>query len=145
MDENILLHKLIEILQYKNLYQFETSNIQPQDMYILERIYFGKKLKVKDISKEYNIPASTATGIIDRLESKNYIKRIRNNTDRRIVELIVTEEGSQVIQDHINQDKIFAHNLFNTFEEDKKMVFTQLLFELISNVNKEELFKQNNN
>lgn len=143
MDENILLHKLIEILQYKNLYQFETSNIQPQDMYILERIYFGKKLKVKDISKEYNIPASTATGIIDRLESKKYIKRIRNNTDRRIVELIVTEEGSQVIQDHINQDKIFAHNLFNTLEKDKKMVFTQLLFELISNVNKEELFKQN--
>ncbi|MFT8313001.1 MAG: MarR family transcriptional regulator [Clostridium sp.] len=143
MDQNTLLHKLIEILEYKNLYQFETSNIQPQDMYILERIYFRKKLKVKDISKEYNIPASTATGIIDRLEDKRYIKRTRDNADRRIVELIITEEGCQVIQDHINQDKIFAENLFSTLEENKKIVFKQLLSELIDNVNKEELFKQN--
>lgn len=143
LDENTLLHKFIEILHYKNLYQFETSNIQPQDMYILERIYFSEKLKVKDISKKYNIPASTATGIIDRLESKNYIKRIRNNIDRRTVELIVTEEGRLVVDNHINQDKIFANNLFNTLEQGKNIVFKQLLFELISNVNKEELFKQN--
>lgn len=143
MDENTLLHKLIEILEYKNLYQFEKSNIQPQDMYILERIYFRKKLKVKDISKEYNIPASTATGIIDRLEDKSYIKRTRDNADRRIVELIITEEGCQVIQDHINQDKKFAENLFSTLEENKKIVFKQLLSELIDNVSKEELFKQN--
>lgn len=143
MDENTLLHKLIEILEYKNLYQFEKSNIQPQDMYILERIYFRKKLKVKDISKEYNIPASTATGIIDRLEDKRYIKRTRDNADRRIVELIITEEGCQVIQDHINQDKKFAENLFSTLEENKKIVFKQLLSELIDNVSKEELFKQN--
>lgn len=143
MDENTLLHKLIEILEYKNLYQFEKSNIQPQDMYILERIYFRKKLKVKDISKEYNIPASTATGIIDRLEDKRYIKRTRDNADRRIVELIMTEEGCQVIQDHINQDKKFAENLFSTLEENKKIVFKQLLSELIDNVSKEELFKQN--
>ncbi|AGK96852.1 MarR family winged helix-turn-helix transcriptional regulator [Clostridium pasteurianum] len=143
MDENSLLHKLIEILEYKNLYQFETSNLQPQDMYILERIYFKKKLKVKDISKEYNIPASTTTGIIDRLEDKKYIKRTRDNVDRRIVELIATEEGCEVIQNHINQDKIFAENLFNTLEENKKIAFKQLLSELINKVNKEELFKQN--
>ena len=143
MDENTLLHKLIEILEYKNLYQFEMSNIQPQDMYILERIYFNKKLKVKDISKQYNIPASTATGIIDRLETKNYVKRIRNNIDRRTVELIITEDGQLVVENHINQDKIFTHNLFNSLEEDKKIVFKQLLLELIKNVEKENLFKQN--
>lgn len=141
MDENTLLHKLIEVLQYKNLYQFETSNIQPQDMYILERIYFSKKLKVKDISRQYNIPASTVTGIIDRLEAKNYIKRTRSNVDRRTVELIITEDGELVVDNHISQDKIFAHNLFNTLKQDKKAVFKQLLLELIENVKKDELFK----
>ncbi|AJA49275.1 transcriptional regulator, MarR family [Clostridium pasteurianum DSM 525 = ATCC 6013] len=143
MDENVLLHKLIEILEYKNFYQFETSNIQPQDMYILERVYFSEKLKVKDISKKYNIPASTATGIIDRLEAKNYVKRIRNNVDRRTVELIITEDGKLVVDSHINEDKMFAHNLFNTLEKDKKEVFKQLLIELIKNVKKDQLFKPN--
>lgn len=145
MDENTLLHKFIEILEYKNRYQFETSHIQPQDMYILEKIYYSKKLKVKDISKQYDIPASTVTGIIDRLEAKNCIKRIRNNADRRTVELIVTEEGSQVLENHINQDEIFAYNLFNTLEEDKKTVFVQLLVELIEKVKKEELFEASEN
>lgn len=142
MNENILLHKLIEILEYKSLYQFKTSKIQPQDMYVLERIYFSKKLKVKDISKKYNIPASTLTGIIDRLEAKNYIKRIRNNIDRRIVELVLTEDGINIINNHINEDEIFTSNFFNTLQEDKKLIFNKLLEELLYSIKKEDLFNK---
>ncbi len=71
MDENTLIHKLLELFEYKNQYQLQTSSIPPQDMYVLERIYFHEKIVVKDLSKQYHIPPSTLTGLIDRLEAKD--------------------------------------------------------------------------
>lgn len=144
MDENQLIHKLIDIFEYKNSYQLKSSNIQPQDMYVLERIYFLEKVKIRDISKQYGIPPSTLTGIIDRLESKKYIERIRSTDDRRAIELIVTELGKQVVEIHIKEDKLFSLNLFNTLHEDKKQLFKELLTELLTNVKKESLFNENN-
>jgi len=145
LDENQLIHKLIDIFEYKNSYQSQSSNIQSQDMYILERIYLQQKVKIKDISKQYGIPPSTLTGIIDRLESKKYIERTRTNIDRRIIELVITDKGKQIVERHIREDKIFTQNLFNTLQEDKKKLLKELLTELLDNVKKESLFDENRN
>lgn len=144
MNENQLIHKLIDVFEYKNSYQLKSSNIQPQDMYVLERIYFLEKVKIRDISKQYDIPPSTLTGIIDRLETKKYIERIRSTEDRRTIELIATELGKQVVKEHVEEDKLFSLNFFNTLQEDKKQLFKELLAELLTNVKKESLFNENN-
>lgn len=145
MDENQLIHKLIDIFEYKSSYQSQSSNIQAQDMYVLERIFFQLKVKIKDISKQYGIPPSTLTGIIDRLESKKYIERTRDKIDRRIIELVITDEGKQAVERHIREDKIFTQNLFNTLQSDKKRLLKELLNELLDNVKKESLFDENKN
>ncbi|NSW89551.1 MAG: MarR family transcriptional regulator [Firmicutes bacterium] len=144
MDENTLIHKLLEVFEYKNEYQLQTSNIQPQDMYVLERIYFNGKMVVKDLSKQYNIPPSTLTGIIDRLENKKLIERLRTNKDRRAIELVTTLEGKKAVEKHIKEDKLFSKNFFNTLDQDKKEKLKELLGELLSNVNKDALFSHDN-
>lgn len=120
MNENKIIHNLLEIFEYKSEYQRQTSNIQPQDMYVLERIYFNKKLTIKDISKKYSIPPSTLTGIIDRLENKKLIKRFRTNADRRTIELVTTPEGSAIVEKHLEEDELFSTNFFNSLTETKK-------------------------
>ena len=144
MNENSVLHKFIEIIQYKNTYQYQSSGIQPQDMYVLERIYFQEKIKIKELSTKYSIPPSTLTGIIDRLEAKKYIQRVRTNIDRRTIELIATEGGKKIVQKHIEEDKLFSRNLFNTLEKEVKEQLLQLLKEMVTNVKAEDLFKDNN-
>lgn len=144
MDENVLIHKLLDVFEYKNQYQLQTSKIQPQDMYVLERVYFNGKLPVKDLSKRYGIPPSTLTGIIDRLENKKLIERLRTNIDRRAIELIPTLEGKRVVEQHIEEDKRFSRNLFNILEQEKKEKLKELLGELVSNVNKDALFSPTN-
>ncbi|OGO90097.1 MAG: transcriptional regulator [Clostridiales bacterium GWF2_38_85] len=140
MDENTIIHKLLDVFEYKNTYQLQTSNIQPQDMYVLERIFFHGKIVVKDLSKQYSIPPSTMTGIIDRLENKKLIKRLRTNVDRRAIELVATAEGKDVVEKHITEDKLFSKNLFNTLDAQKKEILKELLGELLTNVQKECLF-----
>ncbi|CUX15673.1 MarR family winged helix-turn-helix transcriptional regulator [Clostridium sp. C105KSO13] len=144
MDENTIIHKILDIFAYKNEYQLRTSNIQPQDMYVLERIYFNKKMAIKDLSKQYSIPPSTLTGIIDRLEKKKLIERLRTNIDRRSIELVATPEGKTAVEKHMKEDKLFSNNFFNTLEQEKKEKLKELLEELLNNVKKDSLFSLDN-
>ncbi len=144
MDENAIIHKLLDVFQYKNEYQLQTSNNQPQDMYVLERIYLNEKVLVKDLSKQYSIPPSTLTGIIDRLEKKKLIERLRTNIDRRAIELVVTPDGKIIVEKHIEEDLLFSKNFFNTLEQNKKEKLKELLSELLNCINKESLFSSDN-
>lgn len=144
MNENVIIHKLLEVFEYKNEYQFQTSRIQPQDMYVLERIYFNENLAIKDLSRQYSIPPSTLTGIIDRLENKKLIERLRTNIDRRAIELMATSEGRIAVEKHIKEDMLFSKNLFNNLEKKKREKLLELLEELLNNVNKDFLFSADN-
>ncbi|MBE6905927.1 MarR family winged helix-turn-helix transcriptional regulator [Marasmitruncus massiliensis] len=140
MDENKILHRMIDLIQYKDTYQQQSSEIQPQDMFVLERIYFHKTVQIRDLTKNYGIPPSTLTGILDRLERRKYIQRIRKENDRRAIELLITDAGNAVLQEHIREDKIFAWNLFHTLPSEERQQLLYLLDELLSNVSKENLF-----
>jgi DNA-binding MarR family transcriptional regulator len=144
LDENVLLHKIIDIIQYKNEYQLQTSGIPPQEMYVLERIYLNSNILSKDISQKYNIPPSTLTGILDRLENKKLIERLKTNKDRRSIELVATENGREIVEKHIIEDQIFARNLFNGLEHQKKEQLKALLEELLENVGVGSLFSTKN-
>lgn len=140
----MLIHKLLEVFEYKSEYQRQTSDIQPQDMYVLERIYFNEKIGIKEISRRYNIPPSTLTGIIDRLEKKALVERLRTSEDRRAVEVAATENGKVVVERHIEEDIIFSSNFFNTLDQEKQEKFKELLGELLDHISLDTLFSRNN-
>jgi Transcriptional regulators len=140
MNENVILHKLIDLIQYKDAYQQQSTGIQPQDMYVLERIHVHKTMQIRDLTKNYGIAPSTLTGILDRLEAKNCIQRVRRNSDRRAIELVVTDEGTAILQKHIREDELFARNLFETIPVEQSQLLLELLDDLLSRVNKENLF-----
>ena len=50
-------------------------------------------LPAADLAREYGIDASAVTRLIDRLEKRGLITRLRSEEDRRVVRLALTEEG----------------------------------------------------
>jgi DNA-binding MarR family transcriptional regulator len=140
LDDNTLLHKIIDIIQYKNEYQIQTSGIPYQEMYVLEKIYMHSNILSKDISQKFNIPPSTLTGILDRLENKKLIQRLRTNKDRRSIELVATEYGKYAVEKHIAEDQIFASNLFGSLEPQKKEHLKALLEEMLGKIELSSLF-----
>ena len=142
MEELALMHQLMDIFQYKNEFQHLSSNLAPQDMYVLERIYFQHAVTAIELSKKYHIPSSTLTGILGRLLQKHFItKNIRD--DRRAFELHLTPEGMNMVTLHLKEDQLFTRNFFNSLDSSKKLQLTKLLEELLKNLEKENLFMQN--
>ena len=54
----------------------------------------GRSLAAADLAREYGIDASAVTRLIDRLEKRGLITRLRSEEDRRVVRLALTEEGN---------------------------------------------------
>jgi DNA-binding MarR family transcriptional regulator len=55
-------------------------------------------LSTGSLSKQVYLSAGTITGIIDRLEKKGSARRIRDDKDRRVVKVQMTESGRELIR-----------------------------------------------
>ena len=60
---------------------------------ILFMVASGKCLLAADLAREYGIDASAVTRLIDRLEKRGLLSRVRSSEDRRAVRLALTPEG----------------------------------------------------
>lgn len=61
---------------------------------ILFMLGSGRCLAAADLAREYGIDASAVTRLIDRLESRGLLSRVRSEEDRRVVRLKLTEKGT---------------------------------------------------
>ena len=57
----------------------------------------GKKATASSLADELFIRLNTAVELIDRLEIAGFVVRTRSRTDRRIVELCLSDMGSEVL------------------------------------------------
>lgn len=96
----------------------ETSLTVPQIM-VIKAVSRNKRLKVSEISKEINLVNSTVSGIIDRLEKHDIVKRVRCQEDRRIVYIELSEKGYEIIKDYRHIINNFFDNIFSNCSEDE--------------------------
>ena len=72
---------------------FMAEGLTSVEVMVLYRIKHGmENQKISELAKEMGIPASTFTGIMDRLVEKNYILRERSEEDRRTVTIKIKED-----------------------------------------------------
>ena len=60
---------------------------------VLRRLWEQDGLAVQQLARVSYLDAATMTGVLDRLEGKGLIQRVRQESDRRSVQIHLTEEG----------------------------------------------------
>ncbi|MGE5700901.1 MAG: MarR family winged helix-turn-helix transcriptional regulator [Clostridia bacterium] len=94
MEELIRLAKLLreasELFLSKSNEHLDTSEITWQQVLILEQIIKEPKT-IGEISKAVDLPYSTTTGLVDRLEREHIVMRKRDRYDRRMIWVELTE------------------------------------------------------
>lgn len=89
-DVNRLLY-----LDKKKSYYFE--DVSMTQLIVLREIIKKDNIKVSDIAHRINVSVPAITNITDKLISQNFIERIRTEEDRRVVRLVPTEKGKDII------------------------------------------------
>lgn len=64
----------------------------------LFKLYVGSASTVAELARECNLDAGAMTRLLDRLEVKGLLKRVRSKEDRRVVNLQLSTEGRTAAQ-----------------------------------------------
>ncbi|EMS73396.1 MarR family winged helix-turn-helix transcriptional regulator [Ruminiclostridium cellobioparum] len=76
---------------------------------------------LKEIGEQLQVPASTLTNAVDRLENRNLLMRSISKRDRRSFGLILTDEGRKLYQEHEKAEQITWNKILGTLESDEEV------------------------
>lgn len=65
----------------------------------LFKLYVGSASTVAELARGCDLDAGAMTRLLDRLETKGLLKRVRSSEDRRVVNLELTDEGRAAAQE----------------------------------------------
>ncbi|AEX85318.1 hypothetical protein XO10_04470 [Marinitoga sp. 1135] len=122
-----LIKEIKELLRKAMTTQFENMEITSSQWMILGILMKNGRMKIGDLSKEVGLSNSTVTGIIDRLEKRNFVKRVRDSKDRRVIYIELTEEFEKNKKGlNLSMDNKLNEFLENVSETELKKVIDGL-------------------
>ncbi|MCX8520339.1 MAG: MarR family transcriptional regulator [Rhodoferax sp.] len=94
-----LMRKILSMVALdieRQLAHTELTNAQWVPLY---KIYSGQASTVAEVARECHLDAGATTRMLDRLEAKGLCKRVRSQTDRRVVHIALTPAGTAAAAD----------------------------------------------
>lgn len=141
---NIVLDNMKELFYPEEWLEIDMklSKTELFTMLIVDR--YGEVIMSK-ISDEINVSMSTATGIVDRLVRKKYLKRERSESDRRIVLIRLTEQGYNTIEALKNSISKYLNRIYDSLTEEEIKVLTGIVIKVVNIFNGESEIDASNN
>lgn len=109
-----------------NLLRLSDSEID-----MLWMMHLAEMVVVGDISRRLELPKSTVTGLVARLESRGYIERRINPEDLRTFSLVLTEKGKAMVTEYDNFEKALFHRLMAPLTPKESQIFVRLLRSIV--------------
>lgn len=123
----IALRKVIRAIDLHSKHLSKTSGLTSPQLLIMLEIDKVSGVNSSQVAKKVNLSAATVTNILDRLENKNLISRVRDTQDKRKVGLYLTENGKtlllhapQALQEH------FIENFSNLAQWEQSQLLSSM-------------------
>jgi DNA-binding MarR family transcriptional regulator len=94
-----IIYQIRRLMQAGELFTKElnkTYQVSAPQLHCLLALYEQGPLPPSQIARSIMVKSSTVTGIIDRLEQKGLVERLRNSPDRRVITIQLTEAGKEL-------------------------------------------------
>jgi len=120
----IALRKVIRAIGLHSKHLNKTSGLTSPQLIIMQDIDKTPGVNSGQVAKNVTLSAATVTNIIDRLESKNLVSRLRNTQDKRKVSLYLTENGKAIL---LNAPQPLQEHFIENFSNLAQWEQSQLL------------------
>ena len=106
----------------------ERLKISQIEMHIIGMVYEKPDLLLKDIRKRLDLPQTTLSSMIAKLEKMKLVKRVINRSDLRSFSFQITEKGRKLMEEHKRKDYEYARNLLMALDEQERQQFSRLFY-----------------
>ena len=87
------LRRIFKAIQQYSEEVLKEFGVTGPQLWLLKTLRHEKGNSVTELSRKMHLHVSTVSSILDRLERSGYIARKREDTDRRIVTVHLTDQG----------------------------------------------------
>ncbi|CAM2144419.1 MarR family transcriptional regulator, transcriptional regulator for hemolysin [Pararobbsia alpina] len=102
---------------------------------MLSMLASGQCLAAAELARQYGIDASAVTRLLDRLEKRGLLVRVRSQDDRRVVKLRLTEQGSEFAERMPAIYEEVVDRLLRGFAPDEVSLLRSMLKRMQTNSN----------
>lgn len=95
-----ILRSIRRIIRFTDIHSHKLRveyGVTAPQLACLLRIAARDRTTVTDLASELTLSASTLVGIVDRLESRGFVRRERSSRDRRQIFIFATKEGRDLL------------------------------------------------
>lgn len=136
---NQLWHKLIELTQFKQ-YEDKYSHLRELstvEIGIINMVAYKPDVIFREICEAFDLPKSSLTSIIDRLEKWRYLKRTISSRDRRSYGLELTDIGLEAQKEHLSYEYETMSGIINALDtQGEKQEFITLLGKIVTKLDR---------
>jgi DNA-binding MarR family transcriptional regulator len=120
----IALRKVIRAIDLHSKHLSKTSGLTSPQLLIMLEIDKASGVNSSQVAKSVNLSPATVTNIIDRLENKNLVSRVRDTQDKRKVGLYLTDDGKAIL---LNAPQALQEHFIEKFANLAQWEQSQLL------------------
>lgn len=113
---NNMLHIEEETLRRKI-----SENVTINELHVIAAIGINENKTMSEISKRLNVTTSTATTNINNLVKKNLATRYKNENDRRLVYIKLTDEGESLFRYHEQFHIELVETILQNLEDNEQL------------------------
>lgn len=134
-----LLNRLYDQLTERSRLKYRLSRIETDVLGFLRE--HPDKDTAKEITRLRFLPKANVSGAVDSLLSKGLLSAKRDESDRRLVHLRLTEKVEEMLQSIRNDEKAFGNTLFEGFSKEDMEIWQKLSARMSDNA--ERALKEN--
>jgi len=125
------LRRFIEMLssRFKQTEELFASKLEvsERELALLRTLVEEGPMITKALGGRFGVPVSTMTGLVDRMEKKGLVRRVRGRRDRRAIELEATPAGALALKEHARGLEAVARGILEALpERDQDALITIL-------------------
>lgn len=94
-----LMRQILVSVAQEVEHQLHASDLTNAQWVPMFKLYMGQARTVAELARECKLDAGAMTRLLDRLEAKGLCRRVRSSSDRRVVNIELTDEGREAARE----------------------------------------------
>jgi len=119
IEVEYLLRKISSVIKRKGREILNDFPITPPQFVALQWLKEDGDMTIGELSNKMYLAFSTTTDLVDRMEKNELVERIRNQKDRRVVQIHLLDRGKEIIDGVLKARREYLAQIFENMNKDE--------------------------
>lgn len=121
----------VKIIISQDIWENILLNCTKNELFVLILLYRKSDVNMTQIAEYLNAPLNTTTGIVGRMEKKDMVRRVRSDSDKRVVTIVLTEFGHKQIYDIMSMFLEYGQKVMSHLKTEEITLLTSVVTKIV--------------